>query len=910
MKKIIKKAVSLLIASAIAAPAAFASYSTEWTNIFSETFESLANGSDGGFTNKGRSFTDAGVENGAMEFKSDTVCYFEMNSKPYNSDKNAAGMKLLSTTTEPTYSETLITDVNGDEHNYYCATDKSVLMANIGDKNALRAFTYAQKAEAGTAVKTNAIKLQVLPGKFTAEDNKVTMEIEYYLASSDTQPWLRVAYAYNTETEAETSKGAYGYFNFDTKDLERDKWSTLKINIPNADFTQKFESETGGMKIFTGVRGEKGNYLSDLYIHSVKIYNTEDEENPELSYPSTVFEALKPLSDSPVYGNAEVCFDLTFPTGEKYNDVYDYNSGHNGAEINVLDQNKEKVASLLFDIGKDNAKIYAVSSASGKDKKEELFSGNSSDILGKKLSCKIVTDRENSLFDAYIENGADTYEKESLPLRNNADVDYLCNVQYLSLVHNPHSFALLTRLDNLSFRAQEDLDYKKCAEEFEKIAAEVTEGDVRADFSLPSSDENEDIEVIWSIESGDAIVIKNENGKYQAVVKRDVSQNKNVTLLLSVTYGSTTMEKTFSFSVISLDGISGEVQNAEERTNADGTVDAQMTLKYSGANFTEKTNVTFYAVSVDSQTGKILNTGSDTKEADPASPYGDLTFSIVNFDKKGGKAIYYLWDENNQSLINTPPAKVKNLKIEEKVTKIQLSWKGDGIDDMDSVDYYAVYRDKKLIAVTGEESYTDKDGADSKKHTYEVLAVDLNSNEGDRTEKDGKSIKMFTYSLGETKEDEETYSIKPNGYSGGVYSIGNSVYCEYKGKDEGMDSAYLYSPESKAAAFVVTKKGDVSADAFWADGGITSSDRKFKIMLTYYDDSTGKIQFGYVNDTNTKKYLTIAQMTNTRKLKTVEFELDDAVFSRAGNMSASDFTLSGSEGLYIKKIEIIQEEKY
>lgn len=882
--------VALILAFSISANAV---YGEEWVEICSENFDSISDGEAAGFTKTERTAAfDAVVNDDAFEIKSNSLCYYELNdTTSYNSAKNAHGLTLRYTDRKLEYTDTPIV-VGDNSYSYYYGSDKANFIEAKEGKSALKCFTYA-KDLGGTGVKTNGVYLSVSSGVFESDDNELTVEIEYYLSSNDERKNFKVNYPYTSDKE-----GKQGWVNIDKNTMTVDAWSTIKINLTNADFTKPASGNGDSLVISTG---DGSGVKSELYIRSVKIYKTPGEEFP---YPENGKVVEKQISSNPVYGNIELSFDMWFPSETKYNDYYNYNTGHNAMEINLLDENKVKVAAISYDFTEEEAKIYAISSDSNEESIIEIFNGTTDEILDVTLRHTLTMDRENNVFSVKIEKNGSTIGNEvsSCPLRNNPTDDYRCNTQYLSITHNPYSHALLSVFDNLSVNTQEDLDYKNCMEEAQLLESELPDGLVKNDFILPSTGKYDDTRITWTIEEDSGIELEF-GDTVTAKVTRPEEANCEVTLSATVEYGEYSVEKEFTVTVASLAGISSDVGEVEETVNNDGTINATLSLKYSGVNYSENTTISFIAVSVNSSTGEIKNYAEDEEITDYSDKYKTLDFGITSFDKKGGdKVEYYLWDENNKSLVNTAPSKVGEISATSKVTSINLSWNGDGIDDNNKIDYYAIYRDGTLINLCSDTEYTDTTVAALVNYKYEVVPVDFNENIGERNILENVvSAKMFTYSLGATSEDKEEYGLKSQHNT----SRGNVTYITVKDKNR-VESGCVYAAAGVEACFAATHS------TISVENKITSDDRNIVIRLTYLDTEGGIVLYYNSTDSATK-FKRVAEMENTREWKTVKISVDDAMFNLGS--SNADFKFMGNKDgtnydLYIKKVEVIQADRY
>lgn len=902
MRNIIRKTTAVATAIAMcAAMSVHAAYSEDWSTVYSQAFDTAGAAADFEL-NTEKNFS-AEVADGALNVKSNNICAWTANdTASFNSTKNAAGLTLLNTSAKIDKLTTPVNDSYGNTFEYVYASDKANFFAQAGGKDALKLFTYAAN-ESGTGFKTNGAHFQADSGLFTAEDNEITIEIEYYLSSNDTQTSLKLNYPHTTAMPG----NQWGWMNVSKSNLVTGQWATYKFELTNADFTAAVNKNTGAFMLQMGDASTEGaNPISELYIRDVKVYKTQSSP---LSYPTTNKTATAKLGENPIYGNTRLSLDVTLPSGKAYSGYYAYNAEENAFSVSLLDEFNAAAATVAFDILGDEAAIYAVYRDSGKDTQEKLAQVPATDIADKAVTITITTDRDNGTFALDLKkDGSSFAEKKDLAMLNAPTASSPCNLQYLEITHNRYSQALYTSFDNIVVEAQENLDYKMCAEEIAAVKEKITEGTVTADFALPTEGLYTDTVISWS--SGDAAIsIESGESGTTAKVSRPTDADKSVTITAAITCGGCTMTADFTFTVKSLSGIGAQVDTAKEDTNTDGTVNVSLELKYSGTDYTADTDITLTAFAINSKTGEITARAENTQKTSSADKYKTLNFKIENFGKKGGdETRYYLWDENGKPLANMPPAKVTDFSAERKVTSIKLKWNGAGIDDRNAVDYYAVYRDGKLIGVTENTTYTDTAAADLKEHSYGIAAIDLNDNTGETyTKEKVSSLKMFTYALGVSAEDEEEYSL----VSKHNPSRGNVQYTTVDDKNK-VTSGCVYAAAGIEACFAATKtETDYS---FWEEGGITADDRELVLRVTYLDTTGGVMLFyNSVSDGATKSRQIVDGMDNTRLWKTVTVELSDAKFVRGS--SVSDFKLVGRRGsaendLYIKKVEIIQKSKY
>ena len=281
----------------------------------------------------------------------------------------------------------------------------------------------------------------------------------------------------------------------------------------------------------------------------------------------------------------------------------------------------------------------------------KVYEGNVTDKTLRYTVAISITDKTYTLaIDEGDERKGET--ENPVALKNREGGSGIGIVRFINAKHNPYSCALLSVIDNIAVSVSENEGYRNCMEDANNIALTVLPGSlIMNDFDLPALGSIHASEITWRSSDESAIEIVDNGTEVFARVKQADSP-KAVSLYATVTNNGFSTEKKFDFTVRAMTDAYLQRGKAEIRTETDGSVTAKISLKNPGT--TGAAAITFAVMSVDSRTGDICNQKFDVKNEIPK--YGTLTFEVTGLQKNGGdEIVYYLWDENDVSLINHAP---------------------------------------------------------------------------------------------------------------------------------------------------------------------------------------------------------------------------------------------------------------
>ena len=838
----------------------------------------------------------AEIKDEALVLKSDSMCYYRVDdAENLNGETNAHGMTLQCIPgVVVTALESPIT-VGGREYDYRGPGNAAIHIAEIGGKNALMQSTYVNLpagADPGSVtnytLRTNAARLVVDKNQFLDTDNDMMLELEYYTEDIDGN-WCKVTYPGKDGSK----KTVMAY---DAEKIKKDgagQWNRIAVALPDADFSRYIREESGyEHSILLETRDQRENYF-----HSVTLYKNGESEIKDAAIYNIV--QMK-MPDDGMYGDATISYDLKFPGGEKLTDTCDYNSGQNVMSVNLLNANRMEMASVLYEMTNGIAKIYVISDT----EKVKVYEG---DVMDKTLRYTVAISVADKTYTLAIDEGDERKGETENPvaLKNREGGSNVGVVRFINAKHNPYSSALLSVFDNIEVSVSENEGYRNCMEDADHIALAVTPGSaVMNDFDLPTLGSLHASEIAWRSSDESAIEIVNQGTEAFARVKQSDSP-KAVSLYATVTNNGFFTEKKFDFTVRAVTDAYLQRGKAEIRTKTDGSVTAKISLKNPGT--TGAAAITFAVMSVDSRTGDICNQKFDVKTEIPK--YGNLTFEVEGLQKNGGdEIVYYLWDENDMSLINHAPTDLSGFRAENRVRGVKLLWE-ESHDDYNAIDYYAVYRDGTLIARCSDTEYIDTEAIRGKTYRYTVTPVDTNENCGTAASGEGEKIGM-PYYLEPIGNDEA--SINRNG---------NGIYMAYR--DDPARAAYTeYAEVTDADRNIVPCRYVPNGKyiGFYTDKNIVKERSKVAVKITYLD-TRGKLIFKYNtvipsgredSAAYAEKEIACGEMTNTNTWKELVVEIEDAQFRESLFLTASDFALqtTGGSGVYVRKVELAELDVY
>ena len=265
---------------------------------------------------------------------------------------------------------------------------------------------------------------------------------------------------------------------------------------------------------------------------------------------------------------------------------------------------------------------------------------------------------------------------------------------------------------------------------------------------------------------------------------------------------------------------------------------------------------------------------------------------------------YFVWDANNNSLINCAPSAPLNFEVLSKVKGAYISFDASE-DDFDAIDKYVVYRDdteyKTLYAPSG---FLD---VSEDIHQYYVVSYDHLGVASEPTEVlKSEMVDMIGIVLeGETKSDvnANSYGITFDTIDG----LDVNDKCSAQAEKDGV-----YCRQTFDLSEIRNEPGRFSMLYFKLDKDKISSDEELiTFEVTYFDEGTGNINLQYNNTSDSVATVKLAQRANTNTWKTAVVQLTNAKLS--ANINGCDFRISGvaaNPEIYISKIEAVATHQY
>lgn len=504
MKKARYILLNVLVIALLLSTGVGAAVEGEWRNIYSQNFDSENEGAlpDENMPEITRSFS-AEVSNGALEVKSSNECMWSLeDTSALNADANAKGIRVLNSS-EIKKSDTPKVVTGVGSFDYYCGSgDTGYFIEEIGGKNAIKMFSYYRDS---AAARTNNYRFAVDAGVFSDKDSNFEFSIEVYVPNYDySDRYIQMIYY----TEAGSGKALK--LNESVIKDNTDGWYTWNFTLTNACLS-KYITENSMKKSFAiSIPGFSSTLESSAYIHSIKIKRVE-ESTPEFvntDENKTVMLAVGGESD---YGSTRLGFDLTLPENIQYTDTENYNTGTNAMTISIANEDKKDVATLQIDSTDNGQILYAVSEESGAERvKTKLYEG---DISGKTLSCVLTLDMKEKTYTISVSDGETILidGETSYPINNNASGAASVIGRYLTVKHNPRSYAMMSVVDNITFDILDSADYINCKADSDAIELDIPEnGIVEADtLTLPT--EGEYSTISWESNNSGIVTITDGN---------------------------------------------------------------------------------------------------------------------------------------------------------------------------------------------------------------------------------------------------------------------------------------------------------------------------------------------------------------------------------------------------------------
>ena len=854
-----------------------------WNTMFEQDFSSVPDGTVLPEAYKsGNTNFDAQIKNGRLEMKSDSVCGFEIGD---DTSVKSHGMDFayfenkVSKRSEPVEFEGVIYEYQGLGGNV------SYITVEKDGKGAImqRTYTYTGKFGADgveqtkeNVLRTNFARIHAdAEGIFTADDNTAILEAVVYAneENADTN-FIKFRYSGNdgktksvdvTQEQLLALKEANG----------GDPWVTVRFELTDIDMTVKGVEKRYNFSINTP------EYTRDVnYIHSLTVRKPDESE--KLEYNSAAKRIIAPVSTTSLFGDVRVSFDLTIPSGNRLIEGINYNDGHNGFAAYIADEKGNAMARVEGDaIGGDSPKLKLTTS--GKELCEV-------DLLDKTLTITVQTDRENRTYSVTVADGGDELAKaDGISLMNEGD---FADMQYFAFEHNADSTALMTALDNISVSAALPEEYTNCADDYEALDIPQAGGTpVKANFELPTVGSIHASNITW--ESSDDSIISIAGN---TAVISGAENERTVTLTATVTNGAYSFSKQFEVRIAAFGAMFSDISDiysAVKTTETADGINASLRLSTPGIIG----NITFAAISSDKNTGAITDRKYDVRTS--ASSFGALNFAVSGLKKNANDEIkYYLWDENNVSLINLAPTDIKSLEAAPKVKAVVLKW-DECFDDNDSL-IYKIYRGGAYIGETADNTYTDTDVTEGTAYDYSVVPFDTNDNRALDA-----AVQTATLTITDYWTAESANAVQ------GMFAS-DPVRAAYV--EETTDNG-----EKCIMAPAVRPEGGVYGIYYHAEN-IKSTDNDVVVSVTYLDGD-GQLIFFYnkimpegATDSGVynPRVTLVDKMTGTNTWKTVTHRMTDAQFRKSAKLSAGDFGFTNVVGkpLYVKKVEVIKGELY
>ncbi len=763
----------------------------------------------------------------------------------------------------------------------YQITDGGTNALILDEIDGLPAIGTTTFKSSATEVKINEAKFNVTSGGFTSDYNTVKIRVKAF-ADKVNAP-LNIVYV-------RADNGEYATVNlFKTTEQEVGKWITKEATITNIDLTKKIIQDPGRYEQQYNIKFNT-NRGYDVFLHSIELFKADGEVNANAD--SNVY--LSQISDTPLYGDADLSFDLYFKSGEGLtnDDCGDeciiqssYNTGKNSMSVNLLNQEKSKIATVLFELDGENGVVSLIyTDGSGNNAAYPVYEGV---VADKEYTYKLGYDMSNAKNTLAVYEGDVVVAQTELALDMiNKDENEQTFAQYYSIEQNKTSDGIYSAIDNISVTYTENPIYKSLQEDLASIELPST---VRENFELPVTGSVNGNRIEWASSDDNIIQISGN----MAIISRGVEQDSTATLTATITDGLFTVEKSYDVSVKALNGEFVSVLGITE-TEVDGTVTATTSVLNAGTTGAGKISL----VAVSYKNGEIFD--RDICEKEVTSEYQRLDFEATV--SKGDEIKYYILDENSVPIVNHVPH-IYTSAFYDKAKGAVVEWE-KAYDDFGAIDTYQVTRSDGKVFYTDGESYGDKlrfydaEAIEGTTYTYELIALDSNR----------QSSKVIT---GSAVKISMPYSITLNSEY-----VADAVY------DGGNHISFIYKPGEARAAYTIPKVYMGEKCIFIPNGkyaafqkDIASINKDVAVRFTYATPVETKFKFMYnlINADGSSSEIseTVKTYAPTDGWQTVEFKLEKT-FGGGSTFSNGHFGLgaSSSDGVYIKKVEFIQLADY
>lgn len=320
------------------------------------------------------------------------------------------------------------------------------------------------------------------------------------------------------------------------------------------------------------------------------------------------------------------------------------------------------------------------------------------------------------------------------------------------------------------------------------------------------------------------------------------------------------------------------------------------------------TGIKLIVASVNKQTGKIEKISYDITD-NMTTPDDTLTAG-VDFDADTCDYKYFVWDSNNNSVINCAPSAPVNFDVQSKVTGADISFDASE-DDFDAIDKYVIYCDGEEYATAYSPSVIIVDTPGE--HEYYVVAYDHCGVASEPTEVlEGETVDMLSITLeGETMGDVNKSSNGITFYT--IDGIAESDECSEQVQKEDMNGDMRYCRATFDLSEIREEQGKRSMLYFNVDKNRLSDENNISFEVTYFDEGTDNICLEYfktgASGTTT---VTVAQRANSNKWKTATVHIKDVNLS--GDLNKGNNIRFFGKGdcpvIYISEVKAIATQNY
>ena len=880
-----KNKILIFVLSLVFVAVSVCAEATDFQSVYMQDFSSVTDVSKNITPQNGKAFT-AQIADEALSMKTDSICYFRATNmfdslQQANGTSNSKGIEYYTTWFVKGMRLEQSETIAGYTVNYQVTQGgtNALILDEIDGLPAIGTTTFKSSE---TEVKVNEAKFNVTSGGFTSDYNTVKIRVKAFPNKANAP--LNIVYV-------RADNGEYATVNlFKATEQEAGTWVTKEVILTNIDLTKKIIQDPGRYEQQYNMKFNT-NRGYDVFIHSIELFKADGEININAGDNTYVGQ----ISEKPLYGDAQLSFDLDFKSGEVCTsnecldtciEEYMYNTGKGSMDVNLLNQSKQIIGKVRFSLDGDNGTVsIGYTDDNGNTAFEDVYSGN---IIDKNYTYKLVYDMSNA------KNMLAIYEGETLVAQTETPLDMI-NIddciktfaQYYSISQNKMSDAIYSTIDNIGVGFVENPVYKSMQED---LAAIQLPSNVRGDFEVPVTGSINGNEIYW--ESSNPQIINVVGGI--AKINRGVEQDESVTLVATISDGVYTVTSEYPVSVKALKGEYIENFDIIEIDNGD-TITASTSVANAGTNGAQK--ISFVAVSyIDGEIAAV-----EICEKDVQSQYQKLDFEVtVN---KGDKIEYYLWDENNVPVVNHQPH-IYSSAFYDKSKGAVIEWE-NAYDDFGAIDRYQIIRSDGAVFETDGEIYGDNllrfydaDTIEGVKYEYELIAVDSNQNFGNSIIGSAKRLAMPYYmNLDKEFIAEATYEGDSHVSFIYKYDTARAAYTEPKVY---LGEKCIFIPNGKYAAFR-TDLSNINKNIVVRFTYATPVETKFKFMYNVIqpDGSSAEISE------------TVNTYATTDGWQTVDFKLEKQ-FGSGNTFSNGLFGLgsASAEGVYIKKIEFMQLSDY